>query len=62
MCLQNWLFSLSPTLSPLQLGECYMHGHVVDASCLETLKVRLDRALSSLIELKRSLLIAEELD
>jgi len=35
---------------------------VGDAPFLETLKVRLDKALSNLIELKMSLLIAGELD
>jgi len=35
---------------------------IVDASSLETLKVRLDGALSNLILMKLSLLTAEELD
>jgi len=35
---------------------------VVNAPCLETFKVRLDRALSNLIELKMSLLIGGRLD
>lgn len=35
---------------------------VVDAPCLETFKVRLDRALRSLIYLKMSLFVAEGLD
>ena len=35
---------------------------VVDAPCLETFKVRLDGALSNLIWLKMSLLIAGGLD
>ena len=35
---------------------------VADAPALETFKVRLDRALSNLIELKMSLLVAGTLD
>jgi len=35
---------------------------VVDAPCQETYKVRLDRALSNLIQLKVSLLIAGAFD
>jgi len=35
---------------------------VVDAPSLETFKVKLDRVLSNLIELKMPLLIAGELD
>jgi len=37
-------------------------GEVEDAPSLETLKVRLDRALISLVQLKMSLLIAGWLD
>jgi len=37
-------------------------GEAVDAPPLETLKVMLGRALSSLIQLKMSLLIVGELD
>jgi len=42
--------------------EIVTHIEVVDSPSLETLKARLDRALSNLVKLKMSLLIAGGLD